>query len=253
MNVDYMGMEPQGKATDEEMEKFEKAKKMAAQQAKDTGPEQRKAVGLEGNNSSDPPGWLAQVRQSVSNAINEFKDYFDFQNLNTGTSAQKQESLTKLHNAASTSNEITNRIYDNIDSGAECVGNTCDVVQNVALTTTALSGGGSAPVTVPIAGGAEIIGNIALGVQVGTDYARDGKIDQTVSQIGVKIATRQTGKFIDKKISTLDNLGKSGDKTRAAVSAVNSGVINTAEKAANKKIESNKVNSGTWWGGGPKY
>jgi len=51
MNVDYMGMEPQGKATDEEMEKFEKAKNMAAQQAKDTAPDQRKAVGLEGNNS----------------------------------------------------------------------------------------------------------------------------------------------------------------------------------------------------------
>jgi len=45
-------MEPQGKATDEEMEKFEKAKNMAAQQAKDTAPDQRKAVGLEGNNSA---------------------------------------------------------------------------------------------------------------------------------------------------------------------------------------------------------
>ncbi len=51
-----MGMEPQGKATDEEMEKFEKAKKMAAQQAKDTAPEQRKAVGLSrGNVGADEP------------------------------------------------------------------------------------------------------------------------------------------------------------------------------------------------------
>ena len=48
-------MEPQGKATDEEMEKFEKAKKMAAQQAKDTAPEQRKAVGLE---RSGAPDWV---------------------------------------------------------------------------------------------------------------------------------------------------------------------------------------------------
>jgi len=76
MNVDYMGMEPQGKATDEEMEKFEKAKKMAAQQAKDTGPEQRKAVGLERSGPTggpgDPPGifsGLTEKWQSFKNSL----------------------------------------------------------------------------------------------------------------------------------------------------------------------------------------
>jgi len=198
----------------------------------------------------DHPGIVDRIKQNLSDLGNSVKSYFNIQNLMGVTQSQKVESLSKLYGAANTSTAITNKALDVIDSGAECVGNTCDVVEDLALLTTALTGGTSAPVTVLIARGAEIIGNIALGVKVGTDYARDGKIDQTASQIVVKIVIGQTGNFIDKKISTLDNLGKSGDKTRAAVSAVNSGVINTAEKVANKKIESNKANTGTWWGGG---
>jgi RHS repeat-associated protein len=200
----------------------------------------------------EPPGWLAQIKQSVTDAGSRIKNYFNVQNLVSGNESQKFESIGKMNQVANASKEITNNIYDAIDSGAECVGNACDLVQDAALAT-ALSEGTTTPVTGPIAGGAEVLGNLALGMQIGTDYARDGKIDKTGSQIVVKVVTGTAGKYLDDKISSIKNLGKTGDQTKASVKAVSNGVLNTTEKVINKKIDENKSSSGTWWGGGAKY
>ena len=201
----------------------------------------------------EPPGWLAQIKQSVTDAGIKIKNYFNVQNLVSGNESQKLESIGKMNQVANVSKEITNKIYDGIDSGAECVGNACDLVQDAALATTALSGGTTIAVTGPIAGGAEVVGNLALGLQIGTDYARDGKIDKTGSQIIVKVVTGTAGKYVDDKVSSIKNLGKTGDQTKSSVKAVSNGVLNTTEKVINKKIDQNKSSSGTWWGGGAKY
>ena len=139
MNVDYMGMEPQGKATDEEMEKFEKAKKMAGQQAKDTAPEQRKAVGLE---RSVAPDWVPEtdnngnitLKAEKGDNLQTLQKYLQGSDLSQekikqvynnrskdGTVTLPSDNYSEAYNYSKTnSQEFTNRISDNSVENYNC-------------------------------------------------------------------------------------------------------------------------------------
>ena len=72
---------------------------------------------------------------------------------------------------------------------AGVVGEIADYVQYAALAVTALTMGASAPATVPIAGVAEGVGNVALGVQVLADGVENGNFNNTGSEVVVKLVT----------------------------------------------------------------
>lgn len=121
---------------------------------------------------------------------------------------------------------------------AEAVGFAADVVQFIALGATALSGGTSAPVTLPIAAFAEVVGVSALGVQASAEFVEKGNLNDTKSEILVKAVAGSIGYQATKSINTIKNVS---DETIYATNAIAQGVINTAEKATNYKISNSKI------------
>ncbi len=184
--------------------------------------------------------------QKFSAIINDVKSWvnenFNIRNLIMGSTTEKVETLSKIHDNSNNAEATTNAVYDQVDSAADCVGNASDIVQNTALAATATNGGLSAEASVPIAAGAEVVGNVALGIKVATDYARDGKIDQTGGSVAIKLVSTTVGNFVSSKIESIRNMGTNSSNTKEAVKAVAAGVINTAEKIAESKA-SDSTNS----------
>ncbi|MBK7634666.1 MAG: hypothetical protein IPJ13_10495 [Saprospiraceae bacterium] len=128
-----------------------------------------------------------------------------------------------------------------VGSVAGAVGTVADVVQYLALGVTALSGGTSGPVTVPIAIGAEYVGIGALGVQASADFVENGNFDKTGSEVAVKVVAGGIGYKVANSIDEIQGLSKATEiGTKAATNAIASSVINTSEKVTNSLISNYK-------------
>ena len=97
-------------------------------------------------------------------------------------------------------------IYDGIEGAAQETQSVAGDVQTAAAAATVVSAGAASPVAGPVATVAEGVADAALVVEVGVDYARDGKVDATVGSI-VKRVT----------------LGTAGNRARGAVSEQTAG------------------------------
>ncbi|MFZ1704845.1 MAG: RHS repeat-associated core domain-containing protein, partial [Saprospiraceae bacterium] len=129
-----------------------------------------------------------------------------------------------------------------VGSVAGVVGFVADAVQFLALGATALSGGTSAPVTVPVAVGAEYVGIGALAVQASAELVEKGNLNNSKSEIIVKAVAGSAGEYASNSIKTIKNVS---DETIEATNAIAQGVINTAEKATNYKFANSKSNNTT--------
>lgn len=178
----------------------------------------------------EPPDWLHKIM-----------DYFNFGSLQRGTDGEKKQTLNRLHDASNKANEIRNSALDVIESGAKDVGIAADMVEVGALGTTAATGGTSSPVTIPLAGGAEVVGGFALGVEVGVDYFRDGKIDQTGTDIFMNFIFGRSGKLAEDGVKAMNIGGKHAKQTEDAVNSIGQTVNKTAESVITEEVKKRSV------------
>ena len=197
--------------------------------------------GLQGVGSNDLNTFL--IDWKVNGFANAVSNYFNMGSLIMGSEQEQIETLTKVHDTANKGEAIKSGVLDAIEGCAQSVGECADGVEVTALGVTASTGGLSSPVTVPIAGVAEVVGDLAVGVEVGVDYARDGKVDQTATDIGVKIVFGTSGKMIDKGVDALKIVGtknpKHATQSAEAVKSMGQTVNEVSEDATKNKLKGN--------------
>lgn len=183
--------------------------------------------------------------QKVSAIINDGKarmnENLSPKNLIMGTSSQqKTETLANLHNTAKRK-DLKNAGNGVDDSRADCVGDVCSTVQNLAITATVLSGGTTAKITVPLAGAAEFGITGSLLVKALTDYLRDGKLDNCTELLNKGISS-MLGTKGGIGVKNIKNLGKLENEkaTKSVLKGTTAGVLNVAEEAANKSLNHEK-------------
>ena len=147
-------------------------------------------------------------------------NYFNFGDAVTGAESKKIEALSKINRTADAANKMKDSILDGVQKSAEITGDIASDVELGALSITAVSGGATSPITVPIAGIAEVVQDISLGVEVSANYAKDGKIDETSHKIHLKGLFGVTGKYIDEGVDALKISGYKSKETNEAVKSV---------------------------------
>lgn len=189
------------------------------------------------------PFWLVDVGVKVVGALsggNSTKSNPPFNNLVIGTDAQRQKALSNIHTISAVAQEIKNNSLDVVEKTMQDVQIGADIVEGGALTVTALTGGASAPVTVPLAGAAEVVGILALGVEAAVDVGKDGKLDATGTEILNKTIAGGAGILLNKAVDLLKIGGNHAQQSSDAIRAAGGGVINVGEAAANSVVDKKK-------------
>ncbi len=145
---------------------------------------------------------------------------------------------TVQRNVTDAVNYTRNKVAPAVGSAAGVVGEIADYVQYAALAVTALTGGASSPGTVPIAVGAELVGNGALAVQVIADGVENGNFKNTGSEAVVKAIAGPVGFKVSKSIQSMEGVSK---VTKDATEAIAQTMVNTTEKVTNNVISNIKI------------
>jgi len=188
--------------------------------------------GLQGIDSNGLNAFLDDAKQNgLGTAVS---NYFNLGSLFSGTSEQKSQTLSRVHGAANAANEITDAAFDVAESSLQSVREGADNVQLGALTATGISGGTAAPVAGPVAGVAEVVSTGALVLEGVVDYARDGKVDQTVGDFVSKAVFGASGKAIDSGVDALrlgsTRIPEHATQTKDAVKSIGRAVNKTVQK-----------------------
>jgi len=158
-----------------------------------------------------------------------------------GSSSGRQESMSTLQSASNFATGVRNNAFDVAEKGAQNVQTGADVVESGALALTAMSGGATGPVTVPVATIAASVGTAALGVEVAIDVARDGELDATGTQIMAKAVSSGLGKVMGIGVDGLQIGGQHAKQSTNAVKAAGDGVLKVVEEAINTKKRTDKT------------
>ncbi len=186
--------------------------------------------------SEDPPGALETFLSDwgEEGLIKATSNYFNFSSAVTGTRQDIERTKSRVDHAE----KRLNKGLDETVIALQSVQDKADKTQYAALGTTAVSGGASAPVTVPVAVGAEIVGDAALFAEICIDYCRDGQLDNnSVTQIITKaVIGKAGGELIDRGVDALNIGGKNAGETIEAVKAVSGSVNNLIESTTTSKL-----------------
>ncbi len=183
----------------------------------------------DGRSPSEPPVKSFLKEWTDNGFKSAVRKHFNFKSWISGSDEEKRETTRKVYATL----EQNDKIIDAVDSGLEKVGDVSGDVQKGALGATAVSGGASSPVSVPVATAAGTVSALTVVLRGGLEYAYKGRLStNTQIELLVEGASTVSGGVLKNSVKNLDlktSIPAHGKMTKDAIEGAGNAVIEYAE------------------------